>query len=109
MDVMTHAQPSPPVPKAAIKALFELTGQVEIGPAILMTLKDAVEHRLEGIAAQIHAYERRYGMNFEQFQARGRSGDLPDRTSYETERDYFDWDSLVTRQQKLTDILQWLE
>ncbi|MBM3145041.1 MAG: hypothetical protein FJ010_08745 [Chloroflexi bacterium] len=96
------------MPKAVIKALFELTGQVEIGPAILITLKDAVEHRLDGIIAQIRSYERRYEMTFEQFEARGRSGDLQDCTSFETERDYFDWDGLITRQRKLSDILEWL-
>ena len=108
MDTITQEQSSSAVPKAAIRALFELTGQVELGPAILMTLKDAIEHRLENIVTQIHFYELRYGMTFEQFEARGRSGDLPDRSSYQTEQDYFDWDGLVTRQQKLRDILQWL-
>ena len=102
-------QSSSTLPKVAIRALFELTGQVEIGPAILMTLKEAVEHRLENIVTQIRSYELRYGMTFEQFEARGRSGDLQDRSSYQTEQDYFDWDGLVTRQQKLRDILQWLE
>jgi hypothetical protein len=108
MDATMQTQSSPAVPKAVIKALFELTGQVELAPAILMTLKDAVEYRLENIITQIRSYELRYGMTFEQFEARGRSGDLQDRSSYQTEQDYFDWDGLVTRQQKLRDILQWL-
>ncbi len=47
-------------------------------------------------------------MTFEQFQSRGRNGDLPDPTSYRTERDYFEWDGLITRRNKLNDILQWL-
>lgn len=97
-----------PVPKAALRALTELTGQVELGPAIVMTLNDAIEYRLENIEAGIRLYEQLYGMTFEQFEARGRSGDLQGRSSYQTEQDYFDWDSLVTRQQKLNDILQWL-
>ena len=108
MEPITQAQSSSAVPKAAMRALFELTGQVELGPAILMTLKDAIEHRLENIVTQLRSYELRYGMTFDQFEARGRNGDIQDRSSYRTEQDYFDWDSLVTRQQKLSELLQWL-
>jgi hypothetical protein len=108
METFMQERSTSAIPKAALRALTELTGQVELGPAVLITLKDAVEYRLEGIAAQICTYERRYGMTFEQFDTRGRAGDLPDPTAYQTEQDYFDWDSLTTRQKKLGDILQWL-
>jgi hypothetical protein len=108
MDMLLHERPTSSIPKAALRALTELTGQVELGPAVLITLKDAVEYRLEAIATQIDTYERRYDMTFKQFDAQGRSGDLPNSTSYQTEQDYFEWDGLITRQQKLSDILQWL-
>lgn len=108
MDTVLQEQSTSTIPKAALKALTELTGQVEVGPAILITLKDAIEHRLAGIATEVNAYETRYGMTFVQFESRGRTGDLPGATSYQTEQDYFDWDGLITRQQKLGDILQWL-
>ena len=108
MDTILYKPSTSTIPKAAIRALTELTGQVELGPAVLMTLKDAVEYRLEAIASQIDAYERLYGMSFNQFDASGRNSDLPNPTAYQTEQDYFDWDGLITRQQKLDDILQWL-
>ncbi len=108
MDTLLQEHPTSTIPKAARRALIELTGQVELGPAVLITMKDAIEYRLEGIASQIDAYERRYGMTFKQFDASGSRGDLPDPTSYQTEQDYFEWDGLMTRQQKLGDILQWL-
>ena len=73
-----------------------------------ITLKDAIEHRLSVIGVQIRAYENQYGMNFEQFQSSGRSGELQAPTSYRIECDYFEWDSLITRRKKLNDILQWL-
>lgn len=108
MDTLLQEPTTPAIPKATLRALTELTGQVELGPALLITLKDAIEHRLSGIGARIRVYENRYGMTFEEFQSRGRSGDLPDQTSYQTESDYFEWDSLITRRSKLNDILQWL-
>lgn len=105
MTVTTHESP---VPKVVLKALTELTGQAELGPALLMTLRDAIEHRLEKIDAALQTYEQRYGMTFEEFEAHGRSGDLSDRLSYPVEKDYFDWDGLITRKRKLEDILHWL-
>ncbi len=96
------------VPKSALRALTELTGQMELGPAILMTLHDAIEHRLEAIEADLCVYEQRYGMSFKDFQARGHSGDWAECFSYPVEQDYFDWDGLIARQRKLKDILQWL-
>ena len=108
IGVLLPEQTAPAIPKAALRALTELTGQIELGPALLITLKDAIEHRLSVIGVQIRAYENQYGMNFEQFQSSGRSGELQAPTSYRIERDYFEWDSLITRRKKLNDILQWL-
>jgi len=96
------------VPKATLRALAELTGQIELGPAIAMTLRDAIEHRLEGIEAGIRVYEQRYGMSFEKFRARGQAGELPNQFTYPVERDFFEWDGLVARQHKLREIIQWL-
>jgi hypothetical protein len=47
-------------------------------------------------------------MSFQEFETRGRGGELPDCFSYKVERDYFDWDSLVTRKRKLEEIYRWL-
>jgi len=96
------------VPKSTLKALIEVTGQPELDVAILVMLRDAIEHRLEKIQASLRVYEERYGLAFGEFEAQGRSGKLPDRFSQAVEEDYFEWDSLVTRQRKLEEILQWL-
>ena len=108
MTILTNELAASSVPKATLRALTELTGQVELGPAILMTLRDAIEHRLEVIEAGMRVYEQRYGMSFEKFEFNGRSGDLPARFSYPVEQDYIDWDGLIARQRKLQEILQWL-
>jgi hypothetical protein len=105
MEVTTRELP---ISKFALKAIIELTGQTQLDVAILMVLRDAIEHRLEKINAALEAYEQKYGMSFQEFETRGRSGELPDRFSYEVESDYFDWDSLVTRKRKLEEIYRWL-
>ena len=82
MDTILQARTTPAIPKVALRALAELTGQVELVPAILITLKDAIEHRLSAIDAQIRVYESRYGMTFEQLQSCVRSGALPAPPAY---------------------------
>ena len=56
MTVATHETL---IPKVALKALIELTGQPQVGVALLMTLRDAVEHRLEKIESALRDYERK--------------------------------------------------
>jgi hypothetical protein len=105
MAVATHETL---IPKVALRALIELTGQSQVDVALLMTLRDAVEHRLEKIGSALQDYEQKYGMTFQQFEAQARTGEIPDRFSYEKEKDYFEWDSLVTRKRKLEEIQRWL-
>ena len=61
--------PSVTVPKVALKALTELTGEPRFDVALLIALRDAVEHRLGKVNEAIHSYEQEYKMHFEQFQA----------------------------------------
>ncbi len=96
------------MPKAALRALIELTGQPELDLAVLATLRDALEYRLEKIDEALEALERKYGMSFAEFEAQGRAQQLPNQFSYEVEQDYFEWDSLVTRKRKLQEFAEWL-
>lgn len=99
---------APTVPKVALKALTELTGEPRFDVALLIALRDAIEHRLEKINVAIQNYERKYDMSFEQFQARGEENNIPDQFSYEVEDDYLEWEGLVSRKEKLLKINQWL-
>ena len=105
MEVTTRELP---ISKFALRALVELTGQPQLDVAIMVMLRDAIERRLEKLNAALEAYEKKYGMPFREFEAQGRSGELPGRFSYEVEKDYFEWDSLVTRKRKLEEIYRCL-
>ena len=96
------------MPKVALRALIELTGQPEIDLALLTTLRDALKYRLEKIDEALEALERKYGMSLPEFEAQGGVQELPNQFSYEVEQDYFEWDSLVTRKRKLQEIAEWL-
>ena len=96
------------IPKVALRALAELTGEPPPDIVLLITLRDAVEHRLEKIDVAIRAYEQKYGMSFEQFQNRGQTEGIPQQFSYEVECDYLEWDGLISRKRKIEGIRQWL-
>jgi hypothetical protein len=99
---------TPLISKTALYALTELTGEPRPDVALLLTIRDAVAHRLEKIDAAIGSLEQKYGMSFEQFQALGEEKKLPNQFSVSTENDYFEWDGLISRKQKLEKIGQWL-
>jgi hypothetical protein len=108
MIAMTTSTPVTAIPKVALRALTELTGEPRLDVALLLTLQDAVNYRLEKIDEAISAYEQKYGMTFDQFQSRGKNEDLPQQFSYEMEKDYLEWDGLMSRKRKLEKIRQWL-
>jgi len=50
-----------------VKILKDLTGEDRLDAAVHMTLKDAVEHKLEKIEDGIKAFERKHGAKFNDF------------------------------------------
>ena len=53
--------------------------------------------RVEKIDREIGVLEEKYCMSFEQFVMRGEEDAIPNQFSYEVERDYLEWDGLVSR------------
>lgn len=96
------------IPKIALKVLTDLTGEPRWDVALWMTLRDTIEHRLEKIAAQREAYEKKYGMDWQAFKGHWDAEQVPNQYAYEVEKDYLEWEGLVTRQTKLEETYQWL-
>lgn len=99
---------TPTIPKAALRALTEITGEPRFDVALLIALKDALDYRLEKIDESIYQLEQKYGMSFAQFQSLGEERKIPDQFSLAVESDYFEWDGLISRKKKLEQIGQWL-
>lgn len=106
---MTLLSTPSPIPKTTLQALTELTGEPRLNVALLLTLQDAIAHRLAKINADIRRLEEKYGMSFEQFQSLGEQGKLADQFSFAVESDYLEWDGLVSRKKKLENMAQWLD
>jgi hypothetical protein len=96
------------VPKMALKVLTDLTGEPRFEVALWMTLRDTVEHRLEKIATERKVYEDKYGMDFQAFKPLWDAGQVPNQYAFEVEKEFLDWEGLVTRQAKLQETFRWL-
>jgi hypothetical protein len=91
-----------------LKALTDLTGEIHLDSALRMVTQDAIAHRLESIAKQLHTLEQKYGMSFEQFDVCFQVEALPNQYSYEVEQDYLEWKGLFCRQRRLQEMGAWL-
>ncbi|KXA97553.1 hypothetical protein AKJ37_00995 [candidate division MSBL1 archaeon SCGC-AAA259I09] len=76
--------------------------------AMRSTLKDALEHRLERIAREEKEFMEKYGMGFEDFEEEWKHGGIENRYSYDIESDYWEWEGLKTRREKIEEALKWL-
>jgi hypothetical protein len=95
-------------PKETARLLAELTGEAHPDIAMLIVLKDAVEHRLEQITANDQVFKAKYGMPFEEYKRHWEKEDDPKDYSFESENDYLQWEALATRKARLEDMRAWL-
>ena len=91
-----------------LQALTDITGEIHLDSALRIVTQDAIAHRLESIATQLHILEQKYGMSFEQFDVRFQVEELPNQYSYEVEQDYLEWEGLLCRQRRLQEMGDWL-
>ena len=89
------------IPKVNLKVLTELTGEPRFEVALSMTLRDALEHRLEKIKNTLDIFEGKYKMPFKNFKKLWEKEKIPDQYSYGKEQDFLEWEGLVTRQNKI--------
>lgn len=84
---------------------MEITGEPRIEIAILELLKDAVEHRIEKIEAELRNLESKYHMTFDEFKNKFNNEEIRDSYSYGVETDYLEWESLINRLSKYKSLL----
>ena len=95
-------------PKTTARILTKVTGESHPDIAMGLVLKDAIAHRLEGIALEQGRFESKYGMTFEEYKKRWESEDKPESYAYEAEFDYLEWEALDTRKARLESAQAWL-
>ncbi len=96
------------LPKRTIRALHEITGESRPDVALVLILKDAIAYRLERIEKELRKFEEKYGMTFEEYKQRWESEEREEDYSWEAERDYLEWEALMTRKRRLEETYGWL-
>lgn len=96
------------LPMGTARALRDLTGEPRPDVALLLVLRDALAYRLEQIETDLRAFESKYGMTFDSYRQRWESEDRDEDYRWEVERDYLEWEALVTQKQRLEDVYGWL-
>lgn len=56
----------------------------------------------------LREFEGKYGMSFEEYRKHWESEERDDDYRWETERDYLEWEALVTRKRRLENVYNWL-
>ena len=88
------------------KILADLTGEMRFDVALHLATKDLVRLKLKEAGEQRKRFEDRYQMGFEAFKRAWNEGQIPNRHSYEVERDYWEWEAAVTDEKRLQETLE---
>jgi hypothetical protein len=96
------------IPRATHNLLRRLTGESRPDIALSLALKDLVRLRTESAEACIANFEKKYSMNFRDFEEAWKGGKIEDAYSYPVEQEYLEWEATVTDLEALQEIVQWL-
>jgi len=91
------------LPKETMRALTELTGESRTDVALTLMMRDYARQKLGEIDAALRRYEEKYGMSFEVYKRIWETEDREEQYTHQAERDYLEWEALVTRRKRLTE------
>ncbi|MBI2503061.1 MAG: hypothetical protein HYW07_07485 [Candidatus Latescibacteria bacterium] len=92
-----------------LKALVDFTGETRVDLAIRLALQEAARFKLEELGGALRHFEQKYQMEFSQFEQAFQNESLPQASSYEVERDFLEWEGLLSRKQRVEKVLGGLE
>ena len=92
------------IPDARYRVVTQLTHQPEVETALTVAVKEWVKLRLQQVAAEREVFERKWGMDYAEFKRRWLDGLIPNPYSYAVEKDYFDWEAVVTDEKYLLEM-----
>lgn len=96
------------VSKQIHKILTDLTGETRFDIALHLATKELLRLKLQEVEREIKAFEERYCINFDDFKRAWDEGKIADKNLYEVEKDYWDWEALVTNREHLEEMLGFL-
>jgi len=96
------------LPKSIHNILERLTGQSRPEIALSLALKDLVRLRSDEAQTRIAQFEKKYGMDFSEFETACKEGKITNPFSYSVEKDDWEWEAAITDRAALEEISQWL-
>jgi len=96
------------ISKPIHRILSDLTGEERFDLALQLATKDLVRLKLKEAAENITTFEQRYKMDFEKFKRAWEKGKVPDKHSYEIEKDFWEWEAAAGDQKRLRQMLEQL-
>lgn len=96
------------IPTQIAKTLTELTDEPRPDVALRLVLKDALEYRLEQVQEGLEHYRQKYKISFSTFKKKWQADKIVKRHSYPVEKDYWEWEGLISRQAMLNSLKRWL-
>ncbi len=96
------------LPKDTTQALIELTGEPRADVALTLVIRDYARHKLADLEAALRQYEEKYQMPFEEYRQIWENEEREEHYTYQAEWDYLEWESLVTRYDRLSASFAWL-
>lgn len=97
------------VSKPAYEILNQVPRQPNADAAFSFILKDWLGFKERAIQETIAAFERKYSMDFAEFEQACEDGRIADPFSYEVEKDTWDWEAALSEKKTIENFLQWLE
>lgn len=96
-------------PNSVYEIIRQLTGEKNIDSALPLALKDWMRLKVQELEQKVAALEKKYGLEFEEFEDSCRNGKLENPFSYEVEKDNWEWEAALTEKEDLEEMAQWLD
>ncbi len=92
------------ISKSVYQILSDLTQEPRLEVALPLAIKDWVRLKLKETSEQREAFEHRYGMEFHVFKQTWTEVFIENDIAYQAERDYGEWEVVVTNEELLRQI-----
>ncbi len=94
------------ISKPMYQILSDLTQESRLEVALPLAIKDWVRLKLKETSEQRQTFEQRYGMDFAAFEQAWQEGRIADKHSHQVERDYWEWETTMTDEERLRQMLE---
>jgi hypothetical protein len=78
----------------SVKEKLERAEGADLEEKVVGLLRSDLQSRLRVCVEKLYEFEKKHGLKFQEFMELWEKGGIADRYSYETEKDFMEWESL---------------